>query len=75
MVIRVKGNKPFSVVSESFAISPSEEGYTLMYSVEGSNWTAYPVVIPSGEVLVVNGVSKELFYKLEGNETDVTVKY
>lgn len=75
MVIRVKGNKPFSVVSESFAISPSEEGYTLMYSVEGSNWTAYPDVIPSGEVLVVNGVSKELFYKLEGNETDVTVKY
>lgn len=75
MIIKVKGEKPFSVVSDSFAISPSNEGYTLQYSVEGTQWTSYEEEVPSGEVLVVAKTSKELFYRCLGNASDLTVKF
>lgn len=75
MVIKINGEKPFSVVSDSFAISPSNEGYTLEYSVEGNNWTAYEDAVPANEVLVVAKTSKELFYRCVGNASELTIKY
>ena len=33
--IKIKGEAPFQVLSHSFIVSPSEEGYTLNYSADG----------------------------------------
>lgn len=75
MIIKIKDDHPFSIVGESFAVSDSATGYELQYSVNGENWTTYEEPIPANETLIVNGLSKELFYKLKGNVGTVTVKY
>ena len=75
MVIKINGEKPFSVVSDSFAISPSNEGYNLEYSVDGNKWTSYEESVPANEVLVVAKTSKELFYRCVGNASDLIIKY
>ena len=52
--MKISGEKPFSLVKTSFAIGPSAEGYTLNYSVDGQNWTAYDEATPSGTTAIVN---------------------
>lgn len=73
--MKVTGENAFSVPSTSFAISASNEGYTLNYSVDGTNWTAYSDATPSGETAIVNFGAKGLLYKLVGNNSDVYIQY
>lgn len=75
MVIKIQGEKPFSIQSNAFGVSPSNEEYTLQYSVDGVNYTDYKDKVPAGENLVVCGVSKELFFRLKDNNSDVMIKY
>ena len=73
--IKVQGEQPFQVMAHSFSCSPSEEGYTLNYSADGIDYTAYTEETPANEVLVVNGVAKNMFFKLVGNNSEVNVCY
>lgn len=71
----VKNEQVFSVPSGDFSISPSNEGYTLAYSVKGDVFTSYETPIPANENLVVTSFPKFLKYKLIGNASDVEVKW
>lgn len=73
--MKVTGENVFSVPANSFAISASNEGYTLNYSVDGTNWTAYSDATPSGETAIVNFAVKGMMYKLDGNNSDVYIQY
>lgn len=69
----ISGETPFQVDAHSFSVSPSSEGYTLNYSADGVNWTAYSDATPANEVLIVNGVSFNQYIKLAGNASEVTI--
>ena len=71
----VKNEQVFSVPSGDFSISPSNEGYTLAYSVKGDVFTKYETPVPANENLVVTAFPKFLKYKLVGNASDVEVKW
>ena len=74
--LKIKGEKPFQVTSaHSFAVSPSNEGYTLQYSADGISYTDWDEATPSGENLFVINVPKNTYYKLSGNASDVTVTF
>ena len=71
----ISGETPFQVLAHSWAASPSAEGYTLNYSADGINYTAYTEETPANEVLIVNGVAKNMWFKLAGNNSEVTITY
>ena len=73
--ISIKGEAPFQVLSHSFIVSPSQEGYTLNYSADGVHWTAWSEATPAGENLITNGVAWGTYIKLLGNNTEVKVSY
>ena len=73
--MKVSGEEVFYVQSNAFAISPSAQGYTLNYSVDGENFTAYETATPSGETAIVNFAVAGMSYKLVGNEDDVYIQY
>lgn len=73
--IKIQGEQPFQVLAHSFSCSPSEEGYTLNYSADGIDYTAYTEETPANEVLIVNGIAKNMFFKLVGNNSEVNVCY
>lgn len=75
MTLKVSGETPFSVLSHSFGVSQSAEGYTLNYSSDGITWTAYSEATPANEDLFVNGVPFGSFFKLAGNASEVQIIY
>ena len=75
MVLKVTGETPFQVLSHSFGVSQSAEGYTLNYSSDGKAYTAYSEATPANEDLFCNGVPFGSFFKLSGNASEVTITY
>lgn len=75
MLIKKTGETPFSVLANSFMVSPSAEGYTLEFSADGQNYTAWDEPTPANENLVVTNVPQECYYRLKGNKSTVTIKY
>ena len=73
--MKIKSEQVFSVPVGDFSISPSNEGYTLAYSVKGDVFTNYETPVPANENLVVTAFPKFLKYKLVGNASDVEVKW
>lgn len=73
--MKIQGEQIFSIPQNSFAISPSAEGYTLAYSADGINFTNNDEPTPAGETLVVNGCAKFMKYKLVGNQSEVLIQY
>ena len=73
--IKITGEQPFQILATSFAISPSAEGYTLNYSANGVEYTAWEEATPANEVLVVNGVAKLMYFKLVGNASELDINY
>jgi len=75
MTLEISGETPFQVLGHSFTVSPSSEGYTLNYSADGVNWTAYTDATPANDTLIVNGVAWGQYIKLAGNGSKVTINY
>ena len=76
MKINVKGEQPFQIPSaHSCGISPSSEGYTLQYSVDGENYTSYSEAVPANENCLVINFPKYTFFKCSGNNSDLIVSY
>ena len=71
----VNGEERFQIMTNSFAAAPSKEGYTLMYSADDLNYTAWPEHVPSGENLVVNGASQGMWYYFKGNKTRIKLTF
>lgn len=75
MKIKITGEEPFQVLAHSFAVSPSNEGYTLEYSADGISFTAIEVNTPAGEVGVYNDIAKGMMFRLIGNQSEVYINY
>lgn len=74
MQAKVNGAEPFKCLKDTFSVGVTTNGYTLNYSVDKENWTAYTQATPANEVLIVNGVTPYMWFKLAGNEdNDVEV--
>ena len=73
--LKIKGEQPFQILAHSFAVTPSAEGYTLNYSANGVEYTAWEEATPANETLVVNGVAKLMYFKLVGNASDVEINF
>ena len=73
--MQIENEKRFSVPAHSFAVSPSESGYTLMYSANGNGFTAWSEATPANEVLVVNDVARGMVFYLSGNTSTVEITY
>lgn len=75
MIQKINGEDAFQVLSHSFSVSPSNEGYTLQYSANGIDWTDYDEPVPAGETLICNGTAFGQYIKLDGNQSEVTIIY
>lgn len=64
---------PFLVNSRNFEIGFSSTGYTLEFSVDGENYTAWPEETPANETCMVNGVTSGGYFRLKGNGDDKVV--
>lgn len=72
---KIIGEAVFQIVAAAFAISPSASGYTLNYSVDGVNWTAYEEATEAAKNELVNCPVAGMYYKLVGNTGEVTIRY
>lgn len=75
MTIKLSGETPVQILAHSFIVSQSDSGYTLNYSGDGINWTAYDEATPANEDLIVNGCAWGTYIKLAGNTSEVIINY
>jgi len=73
MQLNITGETPFQVLAHSFSVSPSSEGYTVNYSADGVNYTAFTAATPANETLIANDCSWGQYIKLVGNASPVTI--
>lgn len=69
----IKGEKSFKAIKDNMMIGPSESGYTLSYSADDENFTDYPDAVPAGENCIVLGTPTYSYWKLKGNQGEVTI--
>ena len=71
----IQGEEIFQTINGNFSVSPSNEGYTVSYSTDGRSFTDWTEETPANEVLVVTGIPLiPIFWKLKGNNSNVTVQ-
>lgn len=76
MRLKITGEQPFQIPgAHSMGVSPSREGYTLQYSADGIDYTDWEEATPADENLFVINFPKFAFFKLKGNNGEVTVIY
>lgn len=73
--MKIQGEQIFGIPTNYFGISPSESGYTLEYSADGKNFTAWTQETPAGENAFVCHVPKGSSFRLSGNSGDVYIQY
>lgn len=73
MQITVNGEQPFKSQKGTFCVAGTTNGYTLNYSADKENWTAYEEDTPANETLIVNGVTPYMWFKLAGNTDEETL--
>ena len=74
MQYKITNEQPFQVLCSSFSISPSQQNYTLNISADGVNYSPL-FTVASGQTRLVTGVASGSFYKLVGNQSQVTVNW
>ena len=75
MTKKITGEQPFQTINGNFSVSPSNEGYTLQYSSDGISYTSWEEETPANEVLIVTGIPlMPIFWRLKGNNSDVTIQ-
>ena len=70
----ITGEAPFQVLATNFSISPSNEGYTLQISADGTNYSDL-FAVGSDTTRMVTGVSNGSYFRLKGNESTVVVNW
>lgn len=74
MITKITGEQPFQVLTSNFSISPSQEGYTLQISADGVNYSNL-FTVGAGVTRLVTGVAANSFYKLSGNQSQVSINW
>ena len=74
MITKITGETPFQVLTNNFSISPSQEGYTLQISADGSNYSDL-FAVSAGQTRMVSNVAANSYYRLKGNNSEVTVNW
>lgn len=65
--IKISGEAAFQVPCSLFCIGHSSSGYTLNFSVNGTDWTAWTEGTLANTDQVVCNAAQGLFFKLVGN--------
>lgn len=73
MKITVNGEQPFQVNAPNFAIGPSASGYTLQFSADGENFTAWDEATAANTTQVVANAANGMYFILGGNTSDDVV--
>ena len=69
--IKVTGEQPFQVPGASrFCIGQTADGYTLYFSVDGVNWTAWTDGTLAETDQVVVNAAEGMYFKLVGNTSE-----
>lgn len=74
MITKIVGEQPFQVLTSNFSISPSSEGYTLQISADGKNYSNL-FTVGAGVTRLVTGVAANSFYRLSGNQSQVSINW
>ena len=74
MITKITGEQPFQVLTNNFSISPSQEGYTLQISADGVNYSNL-FTVGAGVTRLVTGVAANSFYRLSGNQSQVSINW
>lgn len=74
MITKITGEQPFQVLTSNFSISPSQEGYTLQISADGVNYSNL-FTVGAGVTRLVTGVAANSFYRLSGNQSQVSINW
>lgn len=74
MITKIHGEAPFQVLTNNFSISPSQEGYTLQISADGKNYSNL-FSVGANVTRLVTGVAANSYYRLLGNESDVSINW
>lgn len=74
MLTKITGETPFQVLTNSFSISPSNEGYTLQISADGVNYSNL-FTVAAGTTRLVTGVAANSYYRLLGNQSAIVVNW
>ena len=74
MVIKVSGESPFQILSTSFSIGPSADGYDLMFSADGINYSKL-FTVGANTNRQVTQVAAGSYYYLAGNTGNVVVNW
>ena len=74
MITKIVGEQPFQVLTNNFSISPSSEGYTLQISADGVNYSNL-FTVGAGVTRLVTGVAANSYYKLSGNQSQVSINW
>lgn len=74
MQILINGEDVFQILSDSFSVSPSAEGYVLQISADGTNFSDL-FTVAANTTRMVTGVANGSYYKLYGNNSEVTVNW
>lgn len=76
MKLSIYGEKPFSILKNSFAVY-SPEAFTLQYSVDSIHWTSWSEESPAESTVIVNNIPEEIYFRLKGVSEDnvAIIKY
>ena len=74
MITKITGEAPFQVMSSNFSISPSKEGYTLQISADGKQYSNL-FSVGAGVTRLVTGVAANSYYRLLGNQSQVSINW
>jgi len=72
--LKVNGEEVFRINGKAFAVV-SPDAFTLNYSADGENFTAWGAETPALENLQVINFAPGTYFKLVGNTSTVTVTY
>lgn len=76
MKLTIQNEKSFSILKNTFAIGPSVSGYTLQFSVDGTNWTdAATGTVAANTNIIVANTPEEIYFRLKNNTGSVIIKY
>lgn len=74
MIRKITGEAPFQVLASNFSIGPSQQGYTLQISADGKNYSNL-FTVPANTTRMVTGVANGSFYRLSGNNSEVSINW
>lgn len=74
MIEKINGEQPFQILSDAFTIGPSQTGYDLQISANGTDYSTL-FSVAANTTRLVNNVSNGAFFRLKNNVGEVDVNW